>query len=235
MASAKCISSIVVRTPSFQLGVLQSLQGSFQLVRSHLLTSLVHTSGGIQSEAATSPLSTKVAQVGHKGVNPFTILQWWLGSTWAQCWQRGGSSPEITEASTDKCLNLALQSAQKQGSVVEGPKNMCSPLMYQAEQFEGASGSNGSCKPNASYPCQASSSTKPRENKKVEILKHQILWWPGQRAQSQKMNWLHIQCLQQPQQWQWRCLQCLWHKKHLGSSLHSQQLQQLWKHCHTCP
>ena len=72
--SAKCINSYIVRTPSSQLGVLQSLQGSFQLVRSHLLTSLVHTSGGIQSEAATSPLSTKAAQVGHKGVNPFTIL-----------------------------------------------------------------------------------------------------------------------------------------------------------------
>ena len=61
-----------MRTPSSQLGVLQSLQGSFQLVRSHLLTSLAHTSGGIQSEAATSLSSTKVAQVRHKGVNPFT-------------------------------------------------------------------------------------------------------------------------------------------------------------------
>ena len=69
---AECISSLLVRTPSLQLGVLQSLRGSFQLVQSHLLTSLVHTSGGIQSEAATSPLSTKAAQVGHKGVNPFT-------------------------------------------------------------------------------------------------------------------------------------------------------------------
>ena len=63
-----------MRTPSLQLGVLQSLRGSFQLVRSHILTSLVHTSGGIQSEAATSPLSTRAAQVGHKGVNPFTAM-----------------------------------------------------------------------------------------------------------------------------------------------------------------
>ena len=70
---ANCISSILVWTPSLQLGVLQSLRGSFQLVRSPLLTSLVHTSGGIQSEAATSSPSTKAAQVWHKGVNPFTV------------------------------------------------------------------------------------------------------------------------------------------------------------------
>ena len=75
MASANCISSIVVRTPSLQLGVLQSLRGSFQLVRSHLFTSLVHTSGGIQSEGTiTSPSPSKAAQVEHKGVNPFTVV-----------------------------------------------------------------------------------------------------------------------------------------------------------------
>ena len=71
--SAECISSILVRTPSLQLGVLQSLRGSFQLIQSHLLTSLVHTSGGIQSDVATSPSPTKAAQVGHKGVNPLTL------------------------------------------------------------------------------------------------------------------------------------------------------------------
>ena len=36
------------------------------------LTSLVHTSGGIRSEDTTSPSLFKAAQVGHKGVNPFT-------------------------------------------------------------------------------------------------------------------------------------------------------------------
>ena len=71
---AGCISSLLGRTPSLQLGVLlQSLPGSFQLVRSHPLISLDHTSGGIQSEAATSPPLTGAAQVGHKGVNPFTL------------------------------------------------------------------------------------------------------------------------------------------------------------------
>ena len=44
-----------------------------KLVRSHPLTSLVHTSGGIQSEGMiTSPSPSKAAQVRHKGVNPFT-------------------------------------------------------------------------------------------------------------------------------------------------------------------
>ena len=42
------------------------------LFQSYLLTSLAHTSGGIQSEVATSLSPTKVAQVRHKGVNPFT-------------------------------------------------------------------------------------------------------------------------------------------------------------------
>ena len=70
---AECISSLLVRPPSLQLGVLQLLLGSFQLVRSHPFISLVHTSGGIQSEAVTSPPSTRAAQVGHKGVNPFTV------------------------------------------------------------------------------------------------------------------------------------------------------------------
>ena len=56
---ADCISSLLVRTPSLQLGVLQSLPGSFQLVRTHPLILLDHTSGGIQSEAAASPPSTK--------------------------------------------------------------------------------------------------------------------------------------------------------------------------------
>ena len=66
----KCI---VVRTPSLQLGVFQNhYKVHSKLIRSHLLTSLVHTSGGIQSKAATGPLSTKAAQVRHKGVNPFT-------------------------------------------------------------------------------------------------------------------------------------------------------------------
>ena len=70
---AECISSLLVQTPSLQLGVLQNhYEVHSKLVRSRLLTSLVHTSGGIQSKAATSPLSTKAAQVGHKGVNPFT-------------------------------------------------------------------------------------------------------------------------------------------------------------------
>ena len=68
---AECISSLLVRTPSLQLGVLQSLQGSFQLVRSRPLILLVHTSGGIQGEAATSPPSVKLR---HKGVNPFTTI-----------------------------------------------------------------------------------------------------------------------------------------------------------------
>ena len=56
--SAGCISSLLVRTPSLQLGVLQLLRGSFQLVRSHPLISLNYTSGGIQGEAAASPLPT---------------------------------------------------------------------------------------------------------------------------------------------------------------------------------
>ena len=92
MASAKCISSIVVRTPSLQLGVLQSLCGSFQLVRSHLLTSLVHTSDGVQSEAATSLSSTKAAQVGHKGVNPFTMCT--IVNSWpsSKCSGTGGTT-----------------------------------------------------------------------------------------------------------------------------------------------
>ena len=37
------------------------------------LTLLAHTSGGIQSEVATSLSPTKAAQVRHKGVNPFTL------------------------------------------------------------------------------------------------------------------------------------------------------------------
>ena len=39
---AECISSVLVRTPSLQLGVLQLLQGSFQLtpiLSSHLVGS----------------------------------------------------------------------------------------------------------------------------------------------------------------------------------------------------
>ena len=56
---AECISSLLVWTPSLQLGVLQSLRGSFQLVQSHLLTSLVHISGGIQGDAAISLLPIK--------------------------------------------------------------------------------------------------------------------------------------------------------------------------------
>ena len=75
MASAKCISSIVVRTPSLQLGVLQSLRGSFQtrlISPSHLVGSY-STTGGIWSEdMITSPSPSKAAQVRHKGVNPFT-------------------------------------------------------------------------------------------------------------------------------------------------------------------
>ena len=71
---AECISSLLGRTPSLQLGVLQLLLSSFQLVRSHPLISLDHTSGGIQSEAATSPPPSGAAQVGHKGVNPFTSV-----------------------------------------------------------------------------------------------------------------------------------------------------------------
>ena len=55
---AECISSTLVWTPSLQLGVLQLLRGSFQLVRSHPLTSLVHTSGGIQSEVTTKSVIT---------------------------------------------------------------------------------------------------------------------------------------------------------------------------------
>ena len=47
---ARCISSYIVRTPSSQLGVLQSLQGSFSLVQPYPLTLLAHTSGGIQGE-----------------------------------------------------------------------------------------------------------------------------------------------------------------------------------------
>ena len=73
---ARCISSYIVRTPSSQLGVLQSLRGSFQPVLSHLFTSLAHTSGGIQSDIATCPSPTKAAQVRHKGVNPFTSKVW---------------------------------------------------------------------------------------------------------------------------------------------------------------
>ena len=69
---AKCISSVLVQTPSSQLGVLQLLRGSFQLVQIHPLTLLAYTSGGIQSGVAASPSPTKAAQVRHKGVNPFT-------------------------------------------------------------------------------------------------------------------------------------------------------------------
>ena len=50
---AGCISSMLVRTPSLQLGVLQSLQGSFLLhlnLLFHLALSLSHTSGGSQGE-----------------------------------------------------------------------------------------------------------------------------------------------------------------------------------------
>ena len=67
-----------------------------KLVRSHPLTSLVHTSGGIQSKGTiTSPSPSKAAQVGHKGVNPFTIvlcrtihcLNGWrcLSTRWTKC------------------------------------------------------------------------------------------------------------------------------------------------------
>ena len=72
---AECISSLLVRTPSLQLGVLQSLPSSFQLIRSHSLIPLIHTSGGIQGEAVTSLPSIKAAHVRHKGVNPFTSSQ----------------------------------------------------------------------------------------------------------------------------------------------------------------
>ena len=44
---AKCISSVLVRTPSLQLGALQLLR-------------------------YVSPSLSKAAQVEHKGVNPFT-------------------------------------------------------------------------------------------------------------------------------------------------------------------
>ena len=65
---AKCISSIVVQTPSLQLGVLQSLRGSFQLVRSHIL--LAHTSGGLWSEDTTSPSPSKQPKSGIREWTP---------------------------------------------------------------------------------------------------------------------------------------------------------------------
>ena len=70
---AECISSTLVRTPSWRLGVLQSLRGSFQFVQSRPLTLLAHTSSGLWSEVTTSLSLSKAAQVRYKGVNPFTI------------------------------------------------------------------------------------------------------------------------------------------------------------------
>ena len=47
---AECISSILVQTPSLQLGVLQSLHGSFLLHPNPLVSLLSHTSGGSQGQ-----------------------------------------------------------------------------------------------------------------------------------------------------------------------------------------
>ena len=107
--SARCISSYIVRTPSPQLGVLQSLRGSFQLFQSHPLTSLVHTSGGIQSEATTSPSPTKAAQVRHKGVNPFTEIH----QQSAKLGPKQLGPFEITEVISDLDYRLALPLALK--------------------------------------------------------------------------------------------------------------------------
>ena len=71
---AKCISSTFVQTPSLQLGVLQSLWGSFLLrpvLLSHLALSLIPL---VEARAKTYKSVTiyHMAQVRHKGVNPFT-------------------------------------------------------------------------------------------------------------------------------------------------------------------
>ena len=76
---AECISSLLVRTPSLQLGVLQSLRSSFQ-TRSipslpRWFIPLVESRVEVQSQ---SPSPSKAAQVGHKGVNSFTVVA--LGS-----------------------------------------------------------------------------------------------------------------------------------------------------------
>ena len=73
---ARCISSTLVRTPSLQLGVLQSLQGSFLLCPiplSHLALSLIPL---VEARAKTYKSVTiyYTVQVGHKGVNPFTTF-----------------------------------------------------------------------------------------------------------------------------------------------------------------
>ena len=72
---AKCISSILVRTPSSQLGVLQPLRGSFQtrsISPSHLVGSYLWWNPE-QRHNHKSVTIQEAAQVGHKGVNPFTV------------------------------------------------------------------------------------------------------------------------------------------------------------------
>ena len=66
---------MLVRTPSLQLGVLQSLQGSFLLhpiLLSHLALFLIPL---VEARVKTYEFITiyYMAQVGHKGVNPFTV------------------------------------------------------------------------------------------------------------------------------------------------------------------
>ena len=72
---ADCISSILVQTPSLQLGVLQSLQGSLHPspILLFLPCSLTPLVGSRESKHKSTTIY-QTAQVGHKRVNPFTII-----------------------------------------------------------------------------------------------------------------------------------------------------------------
>ena len=74
--SAECISSLLVQTPSLQLGVLQNhYEVHSRLVRSLPLT-LSKAIPLVETRVKSSPVrhQATTAQVGHKGVNPFTLV-----------------------------------------------------------------------------------------------------------------------------------------------------------------
>ena len=71
---AECISSVLVWTPSLQLGVLQSLRGSFLLcpiLLSHFALSYLWWKPGWRHTKSVTIYHT--AQVRHKGVNPLHV------------------------------------------------------------------------------------------------------------------------------------------------------------------
>ena len=73
---AGCISSVLVQTPSLQLGVLQ-IPTRFILSQSDPLVPPCSLIPLVEARATTHESTTTyhTAQVGHKGVNPFHCVQ----------------------------------------------------------------------------------------------------------------------------------------------------------------